>query len=62
MNKKEFKQSWMREKREPSKNKKIYGLFVRQMPETTEEKEIWNWLRRADLKVETKAMLSTTQE
>ena len=52
----------MREKRESSKNKKIYGLFVRQMPETTEEKEIWNWLRRADLKVETKAMLSTTQE
>ena len=27
------------------------------MPETTDEKETWNWLRKADLKVETEAIL-----
>ena len=32
------------------------------MPETTEEKETWCWLRKADLKVETEAMLCAVQE
>ena len=32
----------------------MYGQFVRQIPETTDEKETWNWLRKADLEVETK--------
>ena len=54
MNKKEFKQSGMREKKELLKNKRMYGQFVRQIPETTDEKETWNWLRKADLEVETK--------
>ena len=49
--KKEFKQSWMREKKELWKNKRMYGQFVREMPETTDEKETCNWLRKADLKV-----------
>ena len=30
MNKKEFKQSWMREKKELWKNKRMYGQFVRE--------------------------------
>ena len=29
----------------------MYGQFVRKMPETTDEKETWYWLKRADLKV-----------
>ena len=41
VNKKEFKQKWMREKKELWKNKKMYGHFVREMPETTDEKETW---------------------
>ena len=49
MNKKEFKQNWMREKKELWKNKRRYGQFVREMHETTDEKETWNWLRKADL-------------
>ena len=33
------------------------GQFVREMPKKTNEKETWNLLRIADLKVETEAML-----
>ena len=61
VNKKEFKQSSMREKKELWKNKRMYGQFVREMPETTDDKETY-WLRKADLKVETEAMLCAAQE
>ena len=57
VNKKEFKQNWMKEKKELWKKKRIYGKFAREMPETTDEKERWNWLQKADLKVETEATL-----
>ena len=40
----------------------MYGQFVREMPETTVEKETWSWLIKADLKVETEAMLCAAQE
>ena len=62
VNKKEFKQSWMREKKELWKNKRMYRQFVREMPETTDEKETWNWLRKTDLKVEAEVMLYAEQE
>ena len=52
----------MREKKELWKNKIMYGQFVRGMPETTDEKETWNWLRKDDLKVKTGAMLCVAQE
>ena len=32
------------------------------MPQITGEKETWYWLRKADLKVETEAMLCAAQE
>ena len=57
MNKREFKQIWMREKKELWKSKRMYEKFVREMPQIAEEKETRNWLRKADLKVETEAML-----
>ena len=62
VNKKEFKQRWMSEKKELWKNRRMYGQFVREIPETTDEKEIWYWLRKADLKIETEAMLCAAQE
>ena len=34
----------------------------RKMSETTVEKETWCWLRKADMKVETEAMLCAAQE
>ena len=62
VNKKDFKQKWVREKKELWKNKRMNGQFVRGKPETTDEKETWYWLRKADLKVETEAMLCAAQE
>ena len=62
VNKKEFKLSWMREKKEIGKNKRMYGHFVTEMPEATDEKETWSWLRKANLKAETEAMLCAAQE
>ena len=59
---KEFKESWMREKKKLWKNKRMYGQFVRQMPEIMDEKRTWNWMRKADLKVGTEAMLCNAQE
>ena len=52
----------MREKKELGKNKIMYGQFVREMPGTTDEKEAWNLMRKAGLKVETKAMLCAAQK
>ena len=40
----------------------MYGQVVTEIPETTDEKETWYWLRKADLKVETDVMLCATQE
>ena len=40
----------------------MYGQFVREIPETRDEKEIWYWLRKADLKIEKEATLCTAQE
>ena len=48
----------MWEKKELWKNKRMYEQFVREMPETIDEKETKNSLR----KVETKAVMCATQE
>ena len=62
VNKKELKQRWTGEKKELWKNKRMYGQFAREMPETTDENETWYWLRKAELKFETEAMLCGAQE
>ena len=59
VNKKKYKQSWMREKKELWKNRRMYVQFVREMLDTINEKESWNFLRKADLKVQMEAMLYT---
>ena len=40
----------------------MYEQFVREIPETMDEKETWNWLRKNGLKVETEAMFFGVQE
>ena len=40
----------------------MYGEFETEMPETTDEKETWYWLKKDDLKVKTEATLCATQE
>ena len=47
MNKKEFKQRQMREKKELWKNKRMYRQFAREMPETTDEKETWYMAKKS---------------
>ena len=49
-------------KKELWKNKRMHGYFLRKLPEAGDEKEIWNWLRKADLKVEMEAMLYATKK
>ena len=36
--------------------------FVRKMPQTRNQEETWNWLRKAYLKVQTEVMLCAAQE
>ena len=48
--KKELRQSWMGEEKELWKSKRMYKQSVKETPETTDEKETWNWLRKCDLK------------
>ena len=62
LNKVEFKRGWMNEKEERWKEKSMYGQFVREMPESTDVKKTWEWLRKADLKIQTESLLCAAQE
>ena len=44
------------------KEKKMYGQFLREMPETVDEDKTWEWTRKSDLKVETEALIFAAQE
>ena len=39
----------------------MHGIYVREIPQTTENKT-WEWLRKRDLKVATKALICASQE
>ena len=62
VNKDEFKRRWMNEKEQRCKEKRMYGQFDREMPESTDEKKTWKWLRKADLKIQTESLLCAAQE
>ena len=55
VSKDEFKTSWNKEKLNSCKEKRLHGQFVREIRETTQVKESWSWLRKADLKIQTEA-------
>ena len=40
----------------------MYGLLIREMPESTDGKETWKWLRSAGLKIQTETLLCAAQE
>ena len=42
--------------------KKMYGQFVREMPEQIDKERTWEWMRKSDLKVETEALIFAAQE
>ena len=44
------------------KEKKMYGQFLREMPETVDKDKTWEWSRKSDLKVETEALILAAQE
>ena len=53
-NAQELKQKWT--------EKRMYGQFIREMPEKVDNDKTWNWLLRSDLTVETEALLCAAQE
>lgn len=40
---------------------KKYGQFVKEMPES-DTKKTWEWLRKAELKIQTESLLCVAQE
>ena len=42
--------------------KRIYGQFVREMPEEIDKDLSWKWLVQSDLKMQTEAMVCAAQE
>ena len=58
----EFKKFQVYEIQQIWKEKVIYGQLIREMPESTDAKETWEWLRSAGLKMETETLLCAAQE
>ena len=42
----EFKRIWINEKENRWKEIRIYYQFVREVPESTDAKETWKWLKK----------------
>ena len=61
VNEKEFRQNWMREIKQPCKNKRMCGQFKENCQKKKEQKETWSWQIKANLKVETEAMVSAAK-
>ena len=41
---------------------RLHGQFVSEITETTHVEESWSWLRKADLKIQTEALICAGQE
>ena len=50
----ELKQTWI--------EKKMYGQFIKEMPENVDKNETWQWLSKCDLMIGTEALLCAAQE
>ena len=62
ISKSEFKRQNAQELKKKWTEKRMYGQFIREMPEKVDKDKTWNWLLRSDLKVETEALLCAAQE
>ena len=60
--KSEYKRKITNELKQGWSEKRMYGQFVREMPEKIDKEKTWNWLVNGDLKVETEALLCAAQE
>jgi len=59
---KDFKKNSQNEFRDRWQGKKMYGQFVREMPEEIDKDLSWQWLVQCDLKVQTEATICAAQE
>ena len=55
MEKEDFKKNSQNEFKNKWHERGMYGQFVREMPEETDENLSWKWLVQGDLKVKTEA-------
>ena len=62
MEKNEFKKSYHTEIETKWREKRMYGQFVREMPEEVDKELSWQWTTRGDLKVQTEATIFAAQE
>ena len=60
--KNEFKRERQNASLNSWKEKKMYGQFLREMPETVDKDKTWEWTRKIDLEVETEALIFAAQE
>ena len=52
----EFKKQIEQERKQNWTEKKMYGQFVREMPENVDKNKTWQWLSKCDLKIGTEAL------
>ena len=63
VSKNEFKTSWNNElKLDSWKEKRLHGQFLREIPGITHVRETWGRFRKAELKIQTEALICVGQE
>ena len=62
MEKEDFKKNSQNEFKSKWHKKRMYGQFVREMPEKIDKDLSWKWLVQNDLKVQTEATICAAQE
>ena len=62
MEKEDFKKNSQNEFKNKWHEKRMYGQFVREMPEEIDKDLSWKWLVQSDLKVQTEATICVAQE
>ena len=62
MEKEDFKKNSQNEFKNKWHIKRMFGQFVREMPEEIDKDLPWKWLVQSDLKVQTEAMICAAQE
>ena len=62
MEKEDFKKNSQNEFKNKWHEKRMYGQFVREMPEEIDKDLSWKWLVQSDLKVQTEATICAAQE
>ena len=62
ISKDEYKKKRIEEKENSWKEKPMYGQFIRDMKEGVDKPGTWEWMRKADLKVGTEALICAAQE